>query len=120
MIFYEELDRECRFLVHSLNDLPGIETFSSCCGHEKEPYRIWFRAKNTADLFPIIRAIDRRYCGHMWNWKIEVDLLDVDPFVVYVLTSVVDSSSEVYQQANRICDNITNCKWKLEQAIVAR
>jgi hypothetical protein len=39
-----DLDPECRELCEALNLLPGITTTSSCCGHGREPYRVFFAA----------------------------------------------------------------------------
>jgi hypothetical protein len=41
-----DLDKECLDLCVALNRLDGIRTTSSCCGHGKDPYMIWFRAKD--------------------------------------------------------------------------
>lgn len=43
-INYDEIDEPIRELVFKLNELSGIETTCSCCGHGKQPCRIWFNA----------------------------------------------------------------------------
>jgi hypothetical protein len=48
------LDPECRLLCVALNRLPGITTWSRCCGHGRAPYRIWFDVTHLAALEPVI------------------------------------------------------------------
>ena len=45
-IYDEFMDEECIALCDALNELPGVETFGSCCGHLKRPYMIWFNCTN--------------------------------------------------------------------------
>lgn len=59
------LDPECLALCVALNKLPGITTFSSCCGHGREPYRIWFDVARLAALQPVVLlAAD---CTRRWQ-----------------------------------------------------
>ena len=37
-----DIDKECIDLCKKLNSLSNIKTTESCCGHLKEPYRIFF------------------------------------------------------------------------------
>jgi hypothetical protein len=48
------LDPECLTLCVALNKLPGITTWSSCCGHGRAPYRIWFDVAHLAALEPVV------------------------------------------------------------------
>jgi len=64
------LDMEVEPLFYALNRLPGIWTYTSCCGHGKENFRIWFFAHPGAEgLLLIARSIDPRICGHD-AWKL--------------------------------------------------
>jgi len=38
----KDIDSEIRDLVIALNTIPALKTTCSCCGHDKEPIRIWF------------------------------------------------------------------------------
>jgi hypothetical protein len=61
------MDSECVPLCDALNNLPGIETFESCCGHGKSPFMIFFIAEGIEDLLPVLVEIhDRR------EWRLEV------------------------------------------------
>jgi hypothetical protein len=56
-----DVDKEIKKLCHSLNRVPGIRTFESCCGHEEEPIRIWFTADEVESLREIAQLTDNRY-----------------------------------------------------------
>jgi len=54
-LYDEKIDKECISLCNTLNSIPGIKTFESCCGHGEAPFRIWFTAEKIEDLLvPII------------------------------------------------------------------
>lgn len=71
---YSDIDYEIRDIIRYINEIDGIETTESCCGHNEYPCRIWFRADNTECL------------THFWydyfygnpNWRIALDMTDVD------------------------------------------
>ena len=67
-----DIDPECVDLCRVLNNLPGIATFESCCGHGKTSYRIWFTAQSIDNLTPIILTIQKGY-----RCRIEVDYHNV-------------------------------------------
>lgn len=69
--FDENIDPECVPLIVTLNQLKGIKTFESCCGHLKEPFRIWFRCNNLTSLAIISRTFDRRYSDGKWKLTLE-------------------------------------------------
>ena len=46
----KDIDPECIELCNAMNEMPGIETISSCCGHGKIPFEIDFRAKSLENL----------------------------------------------------------------------
>lgn len=37
-----KMDKECIPLCDAINELPGISTIESCCGHNEKPFNIWF------------------------------------------------------------------------------
>ncbi len=57
------LDKECVSLCKALNECPGIITISSCCGHGKNPYLIFFRADSLKNLALICYCFDSCHCG---------------------------------------------------------
>lgn len=66
-----DIDPECRELCEALNLLPGITTTSSCCGHGREPYRIWFDADSLGDLPAVCWCADGCHSGE-YGWKVSV------------------------------------------------
>jgi hypothetical protein len=48
-----EMDPECVALCDAINQIPGIETVESCCGHGEETFKVWFIVENMAK-FPIL------------------------------------------------------------------
>ncbi len=52
------MDSECFEFCKVLNQLPGIRTFESCCGHRETPYRIWFIADNLESLPDLLYWFD--------------------------------------------------------------
>jgi len=70
------IDEECRWLVRSMNQVPGIWTTESCCGHGKQPITIWFTVKDALALNPFMWA----GCHRWWNWHPwRVMVCDADP-----------------------------------------
>ena len=72
IIPYKDIDKEIVTLCRTLNDIDGIETVESCCGHGKETCKIWFIVRDIKTL--------NRLCFHCFNhedfWKIQIDLGD--------------------------------------------
>jgi hypothetical protein len=64
----DKMDAECVLLCDTINDLVGLETISSCCGHGYAPFRIYFVADTPEDLKPLLRVIDEDE-----NWRMRVD-----------------------------------------------
>lgn len=56
MIYPTDMDPECIPLCDALNALPGIRTLESCCGHGREPHRVWFAAASVDNLRPVLVA----------------------------------------------------------------
>lgn len=81
------MDAECIPLCDALNSLPGVKTTSSCCGHCKNKFMVFFDCENAASLFIIARSFNRRYSGTNMEWIIEVDSHDSGNFD-YFLHSV--------------------------------
>lgn len=59
-----DIDPESIALCAALNALPGIRTTESCCGHESEPFRLWFKAHNLEALPPALYWLDRCHSGY--------------------------------------------------------
>lgn len=109
MTYYDEyMDPECVKLCDTLNDFDGIETTESCCGHLKNNYAIWFRCKNFTDLAILSRAIDKRYCGTKFIWRVTSVTHDMFPKYGFMLEcpGIHDSIEEMMQDIDIICENI--------------
>ena len=59
IIPYEDIDEEIIDLCRAFNDIDGIETVESCCGHGKETCKIWFIVRDIKTL--------SRLCFHCFN-----------------------------------------------------
>ena len=92
MICDERMDNECVALCNTLNSLPGIQTFESCCGHGKNNYRIWFRADNINDLCIPTMGCNRNYCGHI-GWHIEINHVECPNKTVFLMEGPIGSES---------------------------
>lgn len=68
----DDLDPECRALVEAINRLPGIYTTSSCCGHGKHPYWIFFRVENVEALPALLYWLDPCHNGCA-RWVVTVN-----------------------------------------------
>ena len=71
------IDCECVSICNTLNRLPDVETFESCCGHGEHPFWVWFKCTNIDTLSRLGRAVNRNYSDG--NWEIVVDTTDTRP-----------------------------------------
>ena len=62
------MDRECTELYNAMNEIPGIRTVESCCGHGKDNYRIWFFTKGLRYLPRLLYWFNGCHCG-FYGWK---------------------------------------------------
>ena len=110
MIDYSEFDREVAPLCRVINDLPGLLTTESCCGHGTRPFRIWFRVSEDEQrgLFLLARSVDRRYFKHGHEWSITVSISDspTSPLPLSFLLESNTRGEEAYKQAQELLDNI--------------
>jgi hypothetical protein len=67
-----DIDPECLALCNALNRLPGIETFSSCCGHGRNPFTIFFTARRLTALPRVVYSAqhDTRDDCHHRDWQV--------------------------------------------------
>jgi hypothetical protein len=70
-----------------MNALEGIETISSCCGHEYELFSIYFVADLLEDLKPLLALIDDVNDGLTRGgvWQMRVSLATGDMEVYFIL-----------------------------------
>lgn len=109
------LDKECEKLVKVLNEMDGIATIESCCGHLTAPYKIWFVSNSFSAVGILYRSVDRRYSDG--KWRIEVDCSDRIPTNGFLLTSVEPfvSDSDMEESVDALINNIqywSGCDYK--------
>ena len=64
-----DLDPEVLSLCRAMNAFPGIFTVESCCGHDREPFRIWFKAESLEVLPDLLWFFDRCHNG-LPGWQV--------------------------------------------------
>jgi hypothetical protein len=63
MKYPDDMDAECVELSDALNTIKGVQSVSSCCGHGKRPFRVWFRCGDFRSLARIAYAADPCHSG---------------------------------------------------------
>ncbi len=66
-----EIDRQCRDLCKAINLVKGMRTISSCCGHGKTPYRVWFVAEDLGCLPDLLYWFDGCHSGY-YGWQVTI------------------------------------------------
>ena len=108
--FYnEQMDKECIPLCNTLNAVKGIITNSSCCGHGKHPFDIYFKATSFKGLFFVTRCIDRRYFKHEWDCRLSVgDRIEDGILPTFFILSSKSIGEKAYKEANDLIDNMNH------------
>ena len=113
IVYGEILDDHIFLLCDAINGLPGLETFESCNGHGQQPYRIFFKVKESkTGLFFLTRCVDARYWKYGGNWKLELVVGDswngkeIDLPIYYMLHSNSVVGRDAYDQAYLLVDNM--------------
>ena len=66
-----DLDPEVLSLCRAMNAFAGIFTTQSCCGHGREPFRIWFMATSLEALPALLYWFDACHTGQ-YGWIVRV------------------------------------------------
>ena len=112
------MDIECRPLCDVLNSIPGITTISSCCGHGKDPFTIFFHAREVLDLYWIARQLSHNYGNFCrLGWRLEPMVEDIshegrcrnNGDVAFLLHSGDVKGPQAYAQADQLADNLKTC-----------
>jgi hypothetical protein len=69
-LYDECMDKEVLPLCDALNSIKGIETTSSCCGHGKETFRVWFKCSSLKIINNLIYWI--KQFRPLSRWEIKV------------------------------------------------
>jgi hypothetical protein len=102
----KEMDDECIELVDKLNSIRGVHTTSSCCGHLKAPYMIWFRCNDFSSLGLLYRCVNRNYSDG--KWRIECSGSDCNPTHGFLLRSqeIFTNEQEMNESIQCLIENI--------------
>jgi len=113
MFDIDKMDPACIDLCTALNELIGIETIGSCCGHGKSPYLIWFNMDAGLIGATILsRCMSGRYCCYAEGelradpiWR--VYLGDTECLPLFVLEGKpMNDDEEIYAPAEKLAENI--------------
>lgn len=101
------MDPECIEICDALNEIPGITTEASCCGHGKYEFRVWFKAADLSPLFIIGRITSRNYMSAP-QWKCLVEVIDSDSKnpVRFRLGSGKTKGKKAYKQSAELAKQI--------------
>ena len=101
MKYEGKMDLECIGLCNAINEIQGLRTFESCCGHGAEPYRIWFWAKDIESLAPLLYYIDIWHTSFDgWSVKTNTDCSMKRP------TFYIEGPVGAYEEAEQIAKSI--------------
>ena len=98
-----DVDSECRALCEAMNALPGIETVESCCGHGKEPFRIWFIVRSLKYLPRLVYYIVPCHVGFLWKCFVTTDC-GMSP--VHFCMESLEKGEDAYRQAQQMAANL--------------
>lgn len=105
MKYYGDMDQECITLCDAINRIPGVDTTESCCGHDKDKFRIFFQPTDQRTLAILLYFIDSCHVGFHWDCTVFTDCA-MQPARYYIQSQV--EGEESYEQANKIAEYITN------------
>jgi len=87
----KDLDPECLEVCQELNKLEGVRTTGSCCGHNRQPFKVWLDLDFKVWGHKVItRCICDRYYEN--GWDVNLEHSDVEPFTGFVLIGPGDAS----------------------------
>jgi len=75
VIDYEAIDPNCREIVRTLNEYPGITTIGSCQGHYGRKFFVSFKAQSLDDLETVTKAFEENWEFRL-RWIIEANYTD--------------------------------------------
>jgi len=87
----KDLDPECLEVCQELNKLEGIRTTGSCCGHNRQHFRVFLDLNlKTWGHKVLTRCVCDRY--YESGWSVELTHSDVEPFTGFLLSGPIDAS----------------------------
>jgi len=110
MKYNGRMDKECIKLCDALNEIKGVETSESCCGHGVRPFSVWLKCDNSKQLFPLIRQISRNYANNDWHCEVALTDMENRPIIFHLYSFNI--GNEAYREADKIADRILEfLKW---------
>ena len=108
MNYPKDIDTECINLCDAMNNMPGIKTTESCCGHCKERFMIFFECTDFKSLSILARAFDRRYSGTDILWEITAETCDSQPNNQFMVSSLIpyNTVEQMTKDTENLCYNI--------------
>ena len=104
-IQYSGIDYELRDLIRYMNDVDGVETIASCCGHGEMPCQIWFKAD---DIVCVTKFINRYfYCNPNWRVVFAMSDTDIDDEQWDRPTYLLETTFTDYYYTGMAIDNLT-------------
>ena len=102
----EDFDKECIELCKTLNNLEGLKTTESCCGHLRDRFMIFFQCNNFSTLAKISRSVDKNYSDG--KWELLVDGSDRKPCCGFWLRSKepFKTEEEMNESVKRLIENL--------------
>lgn len=108
LVDIDNWDKEVINLCLALNKFPEIKTTSSCCGHGKDPIRIWLQVEN----IPTLSVFGWAGCFRHWcwrgNWNLLIDLSDPNCTGKHIslLLESTDMGQTAYEKAEKMAKGI--------------
>ena len=108
-----DLDPACLSLFKAMNQLPGIETINSCCGHGKSKFNVWFMLDtNQIGIYVLSRCLSGRYYNYFPGeqrddpcWRVYIG--DTDAAPCFLLEGKpMSEGSDTYEPAEKLAANI--------------
>ena len=102
----EDFDEECIELCRTLNNLEGLKTTESCCGHLRDRFMIFFQCNNFSTLAKISRSVDKNYSDGKWELLVEGS--DKKPCCGFWLRSKepFKTEEEMNESVKRLIENL--------------
>lgn len=99
------MDKECITLCRAINEIPGVKTVESCCGHGGGKFKIWFKVDNLEKLPVLLYYCDPCHVGFSWNCFVKTDC-GMSPVTFSLQSESIGEAS--YKEAQVIAACVTN------------
>ena len=104
MNYKGKMDEPCIEICDAMNEIEGVETFESCCGHSKHTFRVFFTITNSRGVYAVLRANDPRYGGP--EWRCEASTTDLPETCVCLCLESRTHGAKAYEESKLIAENI--------------